>query len=187
VGVAGLSRPTRHKLRPGSAPRETPSLVPGRYGRPGRSKVELGVKRKYETRGGQAPDPSRRVPKPLAAAPRVSFWRGRYKRVLGALRDGRGALVRRGVFPGRTPGPRGGTSPRYENPFKILPARPLFGACRRRRVASRQFILAARLRRRPGCRPAWPRGLFRRGPGRVAASLSRAAVNMKMKQIFKSR
>jgi hypothetical protein len=82
-----------------------------------------------------------------------SFWRGRYQRVFGALRDGRGALVRRGVFPGRTPGPRGGTSLRYESPDKILLACPLFGAYWRRRVAFRQFILAARFRRR--CVVAW--------------------------------
>jgi hypothetical protein len=103
------------------------------------------------------------------------FWRGGCRRVLGALRDGRGALVRRGVFPGRTPGPRGGTSLRYESPYKILPACPLFGACRRRCVAFRRFILAARLRRRPSCRLVWPRGLCWRGPGMVAASPSRAA------------
>jgi hypothetical protein len=137
----GLPRPARHKLKPGPAPRETPSLVPGHYGRPGRSKVEPGVKGKHETRGGRAPDPLRRVPEPLAADPRV-FLAGGCQRVPGALRDGRGALVRRGVFPGRTPGPRGGASPRHENPFKILPARPLFGACRRRGVASRQFVIA---------------------------------------------
>jgi hypothetical protein len=174
-GPRGLSRPARHKPRPGPAPRETPGLVPGHYGRLGRSKVAPGVKGRHETRGGRAPDPSRRVSEPLAADPRVFLAGGGYRKVLGALRDGRGALVRRGVFPGRTPGPRGGTSLRYESPYKILPACPLFGAYWRRRVAFRQFILAARLRRRRGCRLAWPRGLCRRGPGMVAASPSRAA------------
>jgi hypothetical protein len=67
----GLPRPARHKLRPGPAPGETPGLVPGHYGRPGRSKVEPGVKGRHETRGGRAPGPSRRVSEPPAADPRV--------------------------------------------------------------------------------------------------------------------
>jgi hypothetical protein len=104
--LRGLPRPARHKPRPGPAPRETPSLVPGHYGRPGRSKVEPGVKGRHETRGGaglQIPQGWFRSPWRPTPGP---FWRGDVKgslafsgtageRLFGAasFQDGRPALA----------------------------------------------------------------------------------------------